>query len=767
MNARKLIPLLVVAAGLLAYQNSFTGPFIFDDVHWIPENRTIRRLWPIGDVLSPSSSALINARPAVNFSLAVNYALGGYNVWGYHALNLTIHILAGLTLLGIVRRTLLQPSLRERFGMVANELALAVAVIWTVHPLQTESVTYIIQRAESIMGLFYLLTLYCFIRGATSDRPRPWYSLCVTACALGMASKEVMVSAPLMVMLYDRAFVSGSFREASRRRWPLYLGLSATWILQGFMVVSAGTFSNASVAARHAGGVTRWEYLLTEPGVILHYLRLTAWPYPVCFDYYGWPLAGTGLSILLPTLVIAILLGATAWTCKTNSAWGVLGAWFFLILAPSSSIIPLDSPAYEHRMYLPLAAIVTVVVLVAFVLGKKLLRSQSGAVLGWMACGFVVVPLAGLTIQRNRDYISDFAIWDDTVAKRPQNPRAHNNLGIALMRSGRLPDAIRHYVQALQIRPDYAEAHNNLGLALQQSGKIQEAIAHYEQALRITPDYAEAHNNLGLALQQSGKIQEAIAHYEQALRIAPDRDGTYYNLGNAFLGEGKISEAIQHYEQALRINPGFPEAHNNLGNALLRTSEVRKAIEHCEQAVRLKPDLAAAHYNLGNAFVRLGNLQEAIQHYEQALRINPKDADAHSKLGVALIATGNAHDALGQWEQALLINPDLPEAQNNLAWLLATLPTAQGGDPGRAVTLAQRACELTGNRAAGDLDTLAVAYAAAGRFDDAIATAQKAIDLARSARQAKLVKEIEARLELYRSGHAYRELSNVTSPANQ
>ncbi len=281
----------MVAAGLLAYSNSFTGSFIYDDAPSILGNPTIRHLWPIWQPLSPphKGGITVEGRPLVNLSLAVNYALGGLDVWGYHALNLAIHLLAGLTLLGIVRRTLLQPKLRERFGAAANELALAVAVLWVVHPLQTESVTYIVQRAESLMGLFYLLTLYCFIRGAESPRPRAWYSLCVTACALGMASKEVMVSVPLMVLLYDRTFVSGSLREVWRQRWPLYLALASTWILLGYLMFFTGSFGNAVINAKE-NGIAWWKYLLTEPGVILYYLRLAAWPYPLCFDYYGWSL---------------------------------------------------------------------------------------------------------------------------------------------------------------------------------------------------------------------------------------------------------------------------------------------------------------------------------------------------------------------------------------------------------------------------------------------------------------------------------------------
>ena len=261
MKAQRFMPLVLIVAGLLAYHNSFTGPFIFDDRLSIQENPTIRHLWPISQPLSPphAGAATVGGRPVINLSLAINYALGGLDVRGYHALNLGVHILAGLTLFGVVRRTLLQPRLRERFGAVANELALAVAVLWTVHPLQTESVTYIVQRAESIMGLFYLLTLYCFIRGAESPWPRVWYGLCLSACALGMASKQVMASVPLLVMLYDRAFVSRSFREAWRRRWPLYLALASTWILLGYLVFFHGSFGNAVINAEFRG-VTWWQY---------------------------------------------------------------------------------------------------------------------------------------------------------------------------------------------------------------------------------------------------------------------------------------------------------------------------------------------------------------------------------------------------------------------------------------------------------------------------------------------------------------------------
>ncbi|HUI08403.1 MAG TPA: tetratricopeptide repeat protein, partial [Verrucomicrobiae bacterium] len=500
MKARKLIPLVLIAAGLLAYHNSFTGPFIFDDVPSIQDNPTIRHLWPIwGPLSTPHRGRLtVEGRPIVNLSLAINYALGGYEVWGYHALNLTVHLLAGLTLLGIVRRTLRSPRLRERFGASADGLALATAVLWTVHPLQTESVTYVIQRAEVIMGLSYLLTLYCFIRAVNSRRTGVWYGLCLSTCALGMVSKEVMISAPVMVLLYDRAFVSASFRETWRRRWPLYLGLSATWVLLSYSQARSLGHSWINTQSK---GVTWWMYLLTEPGVILHYLRLSLWPQPLCFDYYGWPIARTWTSALPAALVMVILLGATGWAWKTKTTWGFLGAWFFLILAPSSSFIPLDSPAFEHRMYLPLVAVVTLLVIGLYSLAGR----RSAVVFVAAAIGFVF-----LSARRNQDYRSELAIWRDTVAKRPDNPRAQSSVGIALGRMGRFQEAIGHFEQALRLKPDYADAHSNLGTALLQEGDLQGAIKHYEQALQIEPNDAQAHFNFGVALEQAGQRDQAI-----------------------------------------------------------------------------------------------------------------------------------------------------------------------------------------------------------------------------------------------------------------
>jgi protein O-mannosyl-transferase len=520
VHLRRWAPWLVILAGLLAYSNSFNGVMVFDDVASIRENPTIRQLWPIWKPLSPPhvGGLTVEGRPLINLSLAINYALGGFNVRGYHALNLTVHILAGLTLLGIVRLTLRQPSLRERFGGAADGLALAIAVVWLVHPLQTESVTYIIQRAESIMGLFYLATLYCFIRGAESPRPGWWYSLCLIACALGMASKEVMVSAPLLVMLYDRAFVSGSLRKAWRQHRPLYLALIGTLILVGFAIASwqlPTTLANAQQV-----GLSRWAYLCTQPGVILNYLRLCVWPHPLSLEHV-WPTARPWLSILPSAIVIVMLLGATVQALRLNSAWGFVGAWFFLILVPTSSVIPLHAVIHEHRMYLSMAAVVS-----AVAVGVHALMGRRSLIIFVL----IAVALAVVTWRRNQDYQSELALWQDTVEKAPTAWMAHNNLANALLAIGRADEAAAHYREALRLKPEFGLAHYNLGIADFQQGDYNDAVTQFHEAVRLNPISAEAHNNLGAALAKTGQTNDAIVQFEAAAKLKPNWDEPRNNL---------------------------------------------------------------------------------------------------------------------------------------------------------------------------------------------------------------------------------------------
>ena len=612
---------LIALAALGAYHNSFGGPFILDDIGSIPGNPTIRNIAAISDLLSPPRDRTVSGRPVVNLSLAVDYALGGTDVRSYHVTNLVIHILAALTLFGLLRRTLLLPGLPPRWSASATPLALAAGLLWTVHPLQTESVTYIIQRAESIVALFYLLTLYCAVRGATGQRALFWYVASVAACLLGVGSKEVIVTAPVVVLLYDRAFLAGSFRTALRRRWGLYVALAATWGPLAWLVASA---SGRAGTAGFGTDVSIWSYAGTQFGVVARYLWLTVWPNALTFDY-GTELAEGVGEILPPALLIAALLAGTIVALWRVPRLGFLGAAFFLLLAPSSSFVPVATQTIaEHRMYLPLAAVVAIVVVGVYAMLDRLgLRGKLARALPVMVLAGAAVALGWRTTGRNDDYRSELAIWQDTVAKSPDNARAHSNLGSTLESLSRTREAEVCFREAVRLDPEYLVARSNLGNLLLSQERIKEAHVHYEQVVRLQPGSADAHSNLGVMLALLGRIDEAMASYRSALAIDPDNRKAHGNLGVALTDLGHFDEAIVHCEAAVRLAPSNANAHSNLAAALAFGGRVTEAATHYETVVRLDPGNVGGRTDLGTVLYALGRIREAIVQYEEALRLDP------------------------------------------------------------------------------------------------------------------------------------------------
>jgi tetratricopeptide (TPR) repeat protein len=718
---------LLFVAAALCYWNSRQVPFLFDDIPSIVDNPTIRHLWPVGEALSPPREfgLTVSGRPALNLTLAVNYALSGEAVWSYHALNLLIHALAGLTLFGIVRRTLTrsvgaqaacalgdgrsQPAPLQSDALL---IALAVAVLWTVHPLQTESVTYIVQRAESLMGLCYLLTLYCSIRGMEPGKPARWQALAVAACLAGMASKEVMVSAPLLVLLYDRTFAAGSFREAWRLRWRLYAGLAATWLLLGWLVASTGGDRGGTFGGAHWSAW--WAYWLTQFEAVAHYLKLVFWPHPLVFDYGMRPVAS--VAQVAPYAVIVVgLLGATVVALWRRPVLGFLGCSFFALLAPTSLLPGMTQMIVEHRMYLPLAAVVALVVGTALaVFGRRSLVV------------LVALAVAGgvLTVRRNADYRTDLTIWQDTVAKSPGSGLAQNGLGTALYVRGRVPEALRCYQTAVRLEPGLPIIHYNVAFALVRTGRPTEAVAEYLEVLRLNPRFYPADYQLGVVLTQLGRPEEALAHFAHTLQIMPDFPETHHQWGLALFKLGRATEAAGHYAEELRHHPANAEAEGDLGAALLQLDRVPEAQAHLEQALRLNPNLADAHFNLGVVFARLGRNDEALSHYAEAVRLNPDMGEAQLNLGIALAQSGRSAETLAHLQSAVRLRPDLPEAHYNLAILLA-----ESGRAVEAIDCYRQALRLKPDYAGAHFG-LGNALAQVGRFLEAIAEFQAVLRLA-------------------------------------
>jgi tetratricopeptide (TPR) repeat protein len=591
LAARQRLYWLIIVAGVGAYANSLEGAFVFDDLRAIVNNPLIR------EPLARWQTILTIGRPVLTLSLAANYAISGLKPWSYHVFNITVHVTAALLLFGLARRTLRLPGIPVRYATRAEWLALAIALFWVLHPLQTESVTYLTQRAEALMGMFYLLTMYAVLRGATSDRPGRWYAVAVLACALGMGSKEPIATAPLTVLLYDRIFLARSVREQWRLRKWLYLGLAATWLL---LIVSFQV-ALGIVPDRVGGGgmgfhvetVRPWNYFISQAAVILHYLRLVCWPRPLCLDY-EWPVATSIREMVLPCLVVLALLLLTAWALWRYPRIGFLGAAFFIILAPTSSIMPIVDLAFEHRMYLPLAAVIALVVLAGDWLLERMADTMSWSAAGKtsisaLICLIIAGSLMAGTIERNRDYQSQSAIWRSVVKARPGNLRARYNLALALTSEGRRTEAMEQFEEVLKTDPRHVQAHTDLGLLLAGRGQWDQAIEHYKTALANDPNRIEALNGLGSALVETGHIDDAIKYFRRILDMKADHFPAHFNLAQALMLAHHEDEALEHYAQANRLRPS-PQTEQALRTAILQSQRLAwELATHPDAAKRVGP----------------------------------------------------------------------------------------------------------------------------------------------------------------------------------
>jgi protein O-mannosyl-transferase len=595
----RLIALVIVGAIVAAYLNTLSVPFVFDDPLAIVENPTIRQLWPIIDVLLPprGEGQTVEGRPVLNLTLALNYAIGGTAVHGYHVVNVLIHALAALTLFGLVRRTLELPRLRERFGRTALPLAASVALLWSLHPLQTESVTYVVQRAEALVGLFYLLTLYCFVRsievagGRGTRRDRLWFALSFLACVAGMATKEVMVSAPLMVLLFDRIFVAGSFRAVWRQRRALHLALFSTWILLAALVIRTGTRGGT---AGFGINVTPWDYALTQFEAVTRYVWLSFWPHPLIFDY-GTAWVQRAAEVAPYAFVLLAMIGGTIVACWRWPSVAFLGLLFFAVLSPTSSIVPGNRQTLaEHRMYLPLAAVAVLVVCGSYVAARTAARRRM-----LFAGGLgTAVAFGVLTVRRNHDYRSELALYQDTAIKRPNNGFARYNLGRTYAELGRHAEALPEYESALRLMANAPGVNYNLANSLAALGRKDEAVARYEAALRTEPRYGRAHFNLGNVLVELGRHREALPHFAAAVELEPTLIEARVNLGGVLLELRRLSEAREQFEHVLRSEPRHVLALFNLGNVFLLEQRWTEAARYFEAVIAVRPDLAVAHERL-------------------------------------------------------------------------------------------------------------------------------------------------------------------------
>jgi tetratricopeptide (TPR) repeat protein len=675
---------VIVAAGVAAYWNSFAGQCVFDDPSSIRENPSITHLGDLRKVLCPPRLSSVTGRPLVNLSLAVNYAIGGtVDRWSYHAFNLAFHLLAALTLMGIVRRTLTSPALRGRFGRAALPLATAISLLWALHPLQVQAVTYIIQRAESLASLMYLLTLYCTIRSAGPGATRAtWTAAAILSCAAGMATKEMMATAPVAVLVYDRLFLAGGWRQAISRRKFLYAGLAATWLILAALMWSGPRSNTTGFGLK---GVTPWGYAGTEFGVILYYLRLVFWPSPLVGDYY-WPWANSVAGILPPALAVGAMLAATIWLLWRGRPAAMAGVWFFLILAPTSSFVPIIDPVFEHRMYLPLAAVVCAAVLGGYrllvILGRHGPAADTPACAGLLggaaAVAALAVTLGWLTHQRNRVYASEIVFWQDVVDKQPNNWRGPFSLGNAFLAAGNL-DQANNYFQASQkiahSSIQYRSSGYDIALVMFRKDQYLQADQELTRLLSATPPDADVLTLKGNLAMKQDKPAEAANDYARALQKDPNHVEALAGLADAYLAAGKTAEA----KQALaKTQPLFkdPPTAATIARLYERMGDRDAGIAVLRQAIprRLPAQDVPAVTILGTFYAKVGNFPKAAECFTRAAAAATQPADqdiANRELGLAYTSMGQYVQAERAYQAALKADANDALVLNNLAYLYA------------------------------------------------------------------------------------------------
>jgi len=574
--------LILAIVTLLAYQPAWNGGFIWDDDEYVTNNQLLtapdglRRIWFSLD--SPSQYF-----PLVYTTFRIEHALWGLHPFGYHWVNLLLHLANAL----LVWRVLV------RLNVPGAWLA---GAIFALHPVQVESVAWITERKNVLMGFFFLLTLLAWIAFVDERTKRPWrfYGLALILYMLALSAKTTACTLPAALLLILWLQKKPINRERILQIVPFFLlGLAMGLVTVWWERYHQGT----RLALAPLGPVER---ILVASRAVWFYLGKLIWPSNLTFIYprwtivstrpleYAWSLAGAGLCAV-------IYFGRR---CLGRGV-EVAAAFFVATLSPVLGFIMLFTFCYtfvaDHYQYL--ASIGPIALASAGV--ATLARAFKGSrklIFGTAFC--VVVVLAMLTWRQSALYRDIEALWRTTLVRNPACWMAYNNLGLVLYQANQIPEAMDLFKQSLRINPDNAAAHNNLGNTLLQTGRTLEAIDQYKQALRINPNYARAHNNLGNVLVQTGQTSEAIDEYNQALLIDPDYADAHNNLGNTLLETGRTLEAIDQYKQAVRLNPNNADAHSNLGAALGQMGRISEAIEQFKAALRINPNDIVAQNNL-------------------------------------------------------------------------------------------------------------------------------------------------------------------------
>ena len=643
-----VLPLLLVAgAGLVAWWEVPTFGFKFDDSAAIELNVPLMAGDWWNAAFSPPHQPLAN-RPFACLGLAVCFALFGQGTVGPHLGNLVLHLLNGMLLFLLARGAMRAPNLASRIDAGgATGLALALALVWVVHPLCTDSVAYATQQSTLLASMGLLGSLYATLRAHGATAPGRWQALAVAAMALGMASKEDLVAGPMLVVLFQRAFLLPDW-AALRTQRRFLLAMASTWLVLAVCVAMGPV--NHTVGYSTIQGVTAWQWLLTQAGVVAHYVRLALWPDVLRGAYSDAVVKELGPAVV-PGVFVLALLAATAWCWLRRPAlhWlGFLGAVFFLWLAPTSTVMPIVTELVaERRMYLPMLFLVAPVL----VGGRWLLHRLAPGAAGWLgavATAALVVALALQARSHAATYASEATLWKDAYAKRnpadrgPLAAQILTNLGTVLLEEKREAEAFELFDSAVQCEFANHTDRTNWATSLHMRGRTEEAIVELEKVVSFAPWHADALGALGTSLviqvEKEGRgasdprFARALGLLEQATELQPRRGMFWNSLGNAYARAGRPAEATAAFQRAIQLPFDRIHPYLSLDDLLRKSGRAGEADAMWERLLRERPQELDAHLFLASRAMDLQDWPAAQLRLRAALAIQPDRRDVQDAL---------------------------------------------------------------------------------------------------------------------------------------
>ena len=677
--------LLIAALSLLVYSNTFNVPFVFDDNVNIVNNPIIKSFTAFNNILEPPVSHvplcvsnLFKTRFLGYLTFALNYALNGLDVIGYHIINLLIHIISALLVYWFIVLTSKTPFFSRYNYNNSNFAAVAFfsALLFVCHPIQTGAVTYIVQRFASLATMFYLLALVLYIKFRLSESIRIKYTLYISTVIVAVAAmltKEISFTLPVVIAMYEFMFFEGKKPARIVHLIPLFLTMM---IIPLLLSTTMGSFETMRLASTNK--ITRLEYFFTQFTVLVVYIRLLFLPLNQNLDY-DYPIYHSlfnssvlfSMVFLFSILNIGLLFLYRSRIRNNNAVYLRLTAfgifWFFITLSVESSIIPIDDLVFEHRLYLASVGFFIAVVTISHFLIKTLLVNKFNFMRIFIPVfALIVIILSGATYARNATWSTEISLFEDVIQKSPLKHRAHYSLGFAYLQNNRINDAIKELSIATKLKPDSADAHNNLGVAYSKVSKFDDAVKEFTIALQLKPENAGFLNNLGMAYMGQRKFDDARNYFEKAIKTDSGYLDPHGNLGLLYEIQGDIDKAAREYRFVLQRDSNIINIHNNLGVQFFKQGNFEAAINKYKLVIKLKPDLAQAHYNLALAYHKQNRLSASLQELTNTIRLKPDLASAHYNLGLVYRQQGHFDKALTELRDALELKPDYIQARQAL-----------------------------------------------------------------------------------------------------